>query len=250
MTWSASAKDLGAGFSAALAEPAATASRPKDSAKACFQPEILVMLGSPCKKERFVERPPPASARSSARCSGTPGRRTRRRCRPTGCRSSGGPSRRRRCRCPPPLGAWASRGGGGCRCEGGGGRSSSCRAPFKIEVRVSDAAVHGVRPALPADGREGGSKAALVADLLTGAVVPPTVDRVGHGVAGLVADEALLILRDRPARGLAAAAARVGLDRVYDGPGGAAVRAVVHAVSEARSAAGGARAARRVRGFR
>src|SRR5436305_661681 len=49
MTWSASAKVLGAGFSAP-AELAAMASRPQDSATACFQLEIFI-FGSSGRRE-------------------------------------------------------------------------------------------------------------------------------------------------------------------------------------------------------
>src|SRR5947208_5070512 len=95
----------------------------------------------------------------------------------------------------------------------------------------ADAAEVGVRPlvlvgvAVGADERRGRPRA-LVVGLGARAAVPPAVDGVGHGLAGLVADEVLLVLHVRPAGDLAAAAARIRLDRVEDRAGGAAVRAV------------------------
>ena len=70
-------------------------------------------------------------------------------------------------------------------------------------------------------------------------VEPGIVDGVHDGLARLVADEVLLVLHVRPARNLAAAAARPGLDRVLDGVGAAVEVAVIGAVLEVRAAAGG-----------
>src|SRR6476469_7649811 len=65
---------------------------------------------------------------------------------------------------------------------------------------------------------EGGRRpGALVVGLGAGAVEPGVELRVGDRLAGLVADEVLLVLRRGPAGDRAAAAARVGLDRVLHG---------------------------------
>src|SRR3954464_11514463 len=109
------------------------------------------------------------------------------------------------------------------------------------------AAVVCVRPlvliavAVGADERRGRPRA-LVVGLGARRAVPPAVDRIGHGLAGLVADDVLLVLPARPAGNLAAAAARIRLDGVDDRAGGAAVGAVIGAVGQVRAAAGGAAA--------
>src|SRR3954464_8377956 len=117
------------------------------------------------------------------------------------------------------------------------------------------AAVVCVRPlvliavAVGADERRGRPRA-LVVGLGARRAVPPAVDRIGHGLAGLVASEVLLVLRVRPAGNLAAPAARIRLDRVLDGPALAALRAVIRTIGQVRAAAGGAAAAGGVRGPR
>src|SRR5262249_25310327 len=116
-----------------------------------------------------------------------------------------------------------------------------------------DAAVVGVRPlvlvAVAAIEERRGRPRALVVGLVAGGVIPGVQVGVGHGLAGLVADEVLLVLHVAPAGDLAAAAARIRLDGVLHV---AAVRevAVIGAVGQARAAAGGAAAAGGVRGLR
>src|SRR3954468_23918395 len=71
--------------------------------------------------------------------------------------------------------------------------------------------------AVAAGAEEGrGLPGALVVGLVT-ACPPGVALRVGHRLAGLVADEVLLVLHVGPAGDLAAAAARPRLDRVADG---------------------------------
>src|SRR5205807_2038874 len=82
--------------------------------------------------------------------------------------------------------------------------------------------------------------------LVAGAVEPGIAQRVGHGLAGLVADEVLLVLCGGEAADRAAAAARKRLDRVEDVLAGAVdVVRVIGAVGESDAARGaaGARAA-------
>src|SRR3954454_11759153 len=82
-----------------------------------------------------------------------------------------------------------------------------------------DAGAVGVRPlvliaeAAGADERRGRPRA-LVVGLVAAAVPPGGAVGIGHRLAGLVADEVLLVLRRRPAGDRAAAAARIRLDRV------------------------------------
>src|SRR5579864_376755 len=106
-----------------------------------------------------------------------------------------------------------------------------------------DAAAARVRPlvlvAEAARKERRGRPGALVVELGAGPAVPPAgPDRIGHGLAGFVADEVVLVLRRSPARERTAAAARIGLDGVLDRGGAAAVPAVIGAVREVRSAAG------------
>src|SRR5262249_50525336 len=129
--------------------------------------------------------------------------------------------------------------------------------PLRGRVSLSglDAAADRVRPlvlvgeAAGADERRG-RPGALVVGLVAHPVEPGVELLIGHGLAGLVADEVLLVLGGRPARDLAAAAARVGLDRVLDRVAAAVEEAVVGAVLERRSAARGGVAARGVRAAR
>src|SRR6185312_11837509 len=115
----------------------------------------------------------------------------------------------------------------------------------------ADAGAGRVRPlvlvavAAGADERRG-RPGALVVGLLARGVEPGGAGRIGHGLAGLVADEVLFVLHVRPTGDLAAAATRIGLNGVLGGRSAAADPAMVRAVGQARAAAGGARTVRRV----
>src|SRR3954469_5781843 len=101
-----------------------------------------------------------------------------------------------------------------------------------------DARLGRVRPlvliaiAAGADERRG-RPGALVVGLVAAAVEPGVQIRVGHGLAGLVADEMLLVLHVGPAGDLTTAAARIRLDRVLHVVAAAAEVAVIGAVGEA-----------------
>src|SRR5436309_3610922 len=118
-----------------------------------------------------------------------------------------------------------------------------------------DAGPGSVRPlvligvAIGADERRGRPRA-LVVGLVAGAVPPGGAVGIGHRLAGLVADEVLLVLHRRPAGDGAAAAARIRLDGVPGVMAASAEVAVIGAVGQARTAAGGAGAARGIRGAR
>src|ERR1700720_4361984 len=118
-----------------------------------------------------------------------------------------------------------------------------------------DAGSAGVRPLVlvgVAAGADEGRRVpgALVVGLVVLEVEPRVQLLVGDGFTGLVADEMLLVLHVRPARDLAAAAARVRLDGVLDPVRTAGEEAVIGTVGEARSAAGGGAAVRGVRAAR
>src|SRR6185436_19430739 len=92
-------------------------------------------------------------------------------------------------------------------CQSGGGsfRAAEVREAVGGSLSRLHAPSHRVRPlvlvgvAASADERRGRPRA-LVVGLLTAVVPPALTRRIGHGLAGLMADEVLLVLRVRPAR--------------------------------------------------
>src|ERR1700680_52556 len=129
--------------------------------------------------------------------------------------------------------------------------------PIPRGVRLSrpNASAVGVRPLVLVGVAAGADErrrrpGALVVGLVAPAVIPGIQLLVGHRFTRLVTDEMLLVLHRRPARDLAAAAARVRLDGVLDRVRAAVEVAVIGAVGKSRSAAGGRSLVRGIGGAR